>query len=195
MFHKLLMCLWIVLFASSAKADEALKLEFSVEFDENGNVILMGPTGAEKEASSIEGMKSLEGNIIEDKGFSGFEDITSIKQRLTEYDGYNVRDANGDVALIMVPAGQAPALWTNEKNTFGLAQVPDGVVKASMLGSTREAAQEILRQLSEAAYAEYCSNSIRPNEFSVEVTMGAELFIKGSATLSAKFITADMCKD
>lgn len=81
------------------------------------------------------------------------------------------------------------------KNTFGLSQVPDGVVMASMLGSTRDAAQKVLRQLSEAAYAEYCGNSIRPNEFSIEVSMGAELFIKGSATLSAKFITAEMCKD
>lgn len=127
MLRKILMCMWIVISASSAKADDAPKLEFTVEFDENGNVQLMAPKEAENDASlSLQDNALSADKIIENKGVFGFEDITSIEQKLREFDGYNVSDASGNTALIMVPAGQAPALWTSEKIPLVCRRFPTG---------------------------------------------------------------------
>ncbi len=186
MFRLLVAALVVCSQAAVVFADEPPVLEFVVEFDEDGNATLVDPPLSEQNGMMLAPTDMHDG--------SDGNNIVAWGEGIGDFDGYKVIGPEGDQAKIMVPKGNFPAVWLSDRNTFGLEKLPESeLFKATFLGSTREKARSLLREISEAAYSEYCGNDVRPSEFSIEVSMGADLVVSGSATFSAKFITADMC--
>ena len=173
---------------SSARAEDTPTTHYEVAIDEFGNakLTLVDQLDSSSRGDSILGNTGIEEqtgrNTVENSGLNQFND-------------YLVTGSNGQTAVIRVPAGTAPAIWTNPENTFGIAGVTSSYLETSFGNEARMKAQEYLRLMAEAAYAEYCGTSIRPSEFTIEISIGANFVVNGNAKVSAKFISSEICNN
>ncbi|MBP0481222.1 hypothetical protein [Sagittula salina] len=182
---------------SQEKINEAIPtLNFNVQFNDDGSVSL----SPNETSSMATGETELLGepDMRVDQGGASMH-VSAFDQILNsigtgEYSDYVVTGEDGQTAVITVPSNASPANWTNPNNTFGISRVDANFRSLGISQEAQKQAQEYLRLMARAAYDEYCGTNVRPSEFTVEVTVGASFIVNGSAKVSAKFISADMCK-
>lgn len=178
----------VFLFTFSGASAQEDTSKFRVIFDENGNAIL-APFDADprKEAPSPTSPLTLEPSQRSDL-VAGNKDIAFGK-----FEGYELTGPEGQTAVIAIPSGVSPARWVNPDFLYGLKQTGPDVLAVGLGRSAQQRAQEYLRLMAQAAYNEYCGSTVRPSEFTIEVSIGAEFVVNGTATVSAKFVSAEIC--
>ena len=182
---KTVLAVLFVLVSTITFAEQPVVIEYNLEVSQSGEVSIK-PASPNDVASSPElGAESLVAPQFE--GFTPSD--------LEGHLPYLIEGRDGDESLLFVPPGQAPAIWSNSENTFGVSRVDPRMLNAFSIGggSAREKAEAALREIAQAAYDQYCNTQIRPQEFTVEVEIGADFIVSGSAKVSAKFITNEIC--
>ena len=187
------LALFPCLVMSSVSAQEN-SAKFQITYDENGNPILtpfdeVDDTRKRAVPSSPDSALTLapkqKSDLIEGNKDAGF----------TTFQGYQLTGPEGETAVIAIPSGVAPARWVNPDYIYELKQANPDFLAAGLGRTAQQQAQEYLRLMAKAAYDEYCGSTVRPSEFTIEVSIGADFVVNGEAKVSAKFVSSEICKD
>ena len=170
---------------SLALTEDTAIIEYELEVSQGGEVIVKPAL-----PNDVVSTQALDTQNLVTPQFEGF-----TPSDLEGHLPYLIQGRDGNESLLFVPPGQAPATWSNSNNTFGVSRVDPRILNALSLGGTsaQEKAESALREIAQAAYDQYCNTQIRPQEFTVEVEIGADFIVSGSAKISAKFVTNEIC--
>jgi hypothetical protein len=182
------------LFAPTCAISQDEPRKFTTAIDQGGNVILAPiEDGEERNRMGTAPPYNQGDSIGVLPKWQHVEDPKALES--SSFQPYVVTGPDGQKAVILTPQGISPGRWVNPDFTYGLVPADPEVYSAGLSDGAQKQAQEYLRAFAQAAYDEYCGGNLRPSEFTIEVSIGAEFIVNGSAKVSAKFVSAEICGD